>query len=408
MDVTVPPAGGSFASVLAGCRSLFPAALVGPAGWERLLEKAGTLPRSVIDNHFGFEFHLGEAGADADLVVAVPPGSRLSRHYVREGARAGPGSAAAALGAGFLEQAGNPESWLARSVAAVMLEYDLAGLPPGAPASAPGIFFAPRPSAPGSRDGFLEHRDTGGLLAALAAVAGWSGRDGLLREVERVFAALPEAACVFQAGVLPSRSPRAVRLVVEGVSKEEAPALLERLRWPGPPDAAADALAAVDGLAARFFVSLDVTARGPGPRLGLELYRPPWWFAADRVGWRPLIARIEEQGWCLPAKADGLRRWPGFERLLGDGEMCRVRQGINHVKVVVERGARTVAKGYVGMGVRPYGAELRPPPAACESAVPASGEPVPGPAVRRAKARDDGQAMDSGGDAFGGASGGVS
>ena len=360
---------GGFASILAGCRSLFPAALVGPAGWERLLEKAGTLPRSVIDSHFGFEFHLGEAGADADLVVAAPPGSALARHYVREGAQAGPGSAAAALGAGFLEQAENPESWLARSVAAVMLEYDLAGPAPHAPASAPGIFFSPRPSAPGSRDGVLEHRDTGGLLAALAAVAGWSGHGDLLREVERVFAALPETACVFQAGVLPARSPRAVRLVVADVAREEAPAVLERLRWPGPPAAAADALASVDGLAACFFLSLDVTAQGPGPRLGLELFRPPWWFAADRAGWRPLIARLEEQGWCLPAKAGGLRRWPGIERLLGGGEMFHVRQGINHVKVVVERGARTVAKAYCGMGVRPYGSELGPPPAAREAAV---------------------------------------
>ena len=32
--------------------------------------------------------------------------------------------------------------------------------------------------------------------------------------------------------------------------------------------------------------------------------------------------------------------------------MYLVRQGINHVKVVVERGARTMAKAYAGMDVR--------------------------------------------------------
>ena len=119
-------------------------------------------------------------------------------------------------------------------------------------------------------------------------------------------------------------------------------------------------LADVDGFVDHVAVSLDVTARGPGPRLGLELYRPPMWFEVDRTGWRPFIVRLEEKGWCLPAKAEGLRRWPGTERLLGGGEVLLVRQGISHVKVVVERGARTVAKAYVGMAVRPCGSGRRP------------------------------------------------
>ena len=386
VDATGPAAGGGFASVLAGCRFLFPAALVDSAGWERLLERAASLPRAVVDNHFGFEFHLGEARADADLCVVAPPGSALARHYVRAGARAAPGSPAAALGAALAEQAADPRSWLARSVAVMMLEYDLAGPAPPSPTSPPGIFFAPRLSVPGARHGLREHRDPEVLLAALAAVAGWSdGREAFLPEVERVFSALPEAACVFQAGVLPARSPRAVRLVVAGAAKEETPALLERLRWPGPTAAAADALAVLDETAASVFVSMDVTAQGLGPRLGLELYRPTYWFAADRTGWRPLIAGLEERGWCLPAKAGGLRRWPGVDRLLGGGRIHRVRQGINHFKIVIERGARTVAKAYVGMGVRPCEAEPRPPRCARGAPGAAFGAPTPDSGIPRSE-----------------------
>ena len=349
---------GGFGSVLAGCRPLFPAPLVDSTGWKRLLDRAGTLPRSVTDTHFGFEFHLGEASADADLCVVVPLGSALSQHYIREGADAEPGSAAAALGAVLLEHAGNPESYLARSVAAVMLEYDLAGLDPPPRVSSPGIFLAPRFSAPGSREGVLEHRDPESLLATLAAFAGWSGHEEFLRGVERILSALPETGCVFQAGALPGRSPRAFRILLKGIAKEEVPDLLERLEWPGPTAGALDVLTCMDDLVPYFAVSVDVAARGLGPRLGLELYRARTWFAVDRTGWRPLIARIEEQGWCLPAKAEGLRRWPSIERLLGDGEMYVVRQGINHVKVVIERGARTVAKAYVGMSVLPYRSDL--------------------------------------------------
>ena len=355
------PAGGAFASLLAGCRSLFPPTLVDDAGWRRLLDRAKRLPASVADAQFGFEFHLAEAGAEADLCVVALPGSELSRHYVREGARAAPGSAAAALGAGLREQTANPASYLADSVDAVVLEYDLAGLAPRRPPPAPGIFFVPRKGAPASRRGFTEHRDPARLLAALAATAGWRGAGKLLRSVERIVAALPEPCFVFQAGALPARSPRAVRMVVGGLVKNEVPALLERLGWPGPTAAAADVLAGVDDVAARAAVSLDATARGPGARLGLELYRLPHWCDVDRVGWRPFIARIEERGWCLPAKADGLRRWPRTDRLLGGGEVYHVRQGINHVKVVIRKGARTVAKAYAGMDVIPYGSKLRPP-----------------------------------------------
>ena len=373
----------TFASILAGCRPLFPPALLDPAGWERLLDRAGRLPRSVADDaSFGFEFHLGEPRSEADLFVVVPPGSDLSRHYIREGGgvregkaawnlaaeggcvregghapergRAEPGSAASALAAGLQEQAGNPESYLARSVSCLVLEYDLAGLAPGRPPPPPGVFLAPRDSAPGSREGFAEHSDPEGLLAALAALVGWNGHEEMLGTVERIYAALPERGFVFQAGALPGRSPKAFRILVKGVAAEGVPALLEKLQWPGPTAAAADVLAAMDDLIDRVAVSLDVTARGLGPRLGLELYRPMRWFAADRKGWNPVIDRIEERGWCLPAKAGGLRRWPGIERLLGGGGTYLVRQGTSHVKVVVERGARTVAKAYAGMDVRPY------------------------------------------------------
>ncbi len=358
-----PREGGAhraFASILEGCRPLFPPELLDTGGWERLLDRARRLPRSVLDTHFGFEFHLGEPSPDADLFVVVRPGSDLSRHYVREGMRAERGSPAAALAAGLREQATNPDSYLARSVGGLVLEYDLAGLAPHRRPPPPGVFLSPRHGSSGPQGVPFEHRDPAGLIAALAVAVDWSGREEMLGAVEHVFAALPERGFVFQAGALPARSPRAFRILLGGVAGERVPALLEQVGWPGSTVAAADVLADVDGFVDHVAVSLDVTARGPGPRLGLELYRPPMWFEVDRTGWRPFIARLEEKGWSLPAKAEGLRRWPGTERLLGGGEVLLVRQGISHVKVVVERGARTVAKAYVGMAVRPGGSRRRP------------------------------------------------
>lgn len=362
VEGTAGGAGGAFGSLLAGCRPLFPPTLVDAAGWRRLLDQAKRLPSSVTDAQFGFEFHLAEPSAEADLCVVVLPGSDLSRHYVRAGAQAEPGSAAAALAAGFREQAENPASYLAESVSGAILEYDLAGPAPRRPPRPPGIFLVPRTVERGPRQGFAEHRDPARLLAALAAVSGWGGYDAeALGPVERVFAALPATGYVCQAGALPARSRRAIRLVVAGVAKDGIPALLERLEWPGPVAAAADVVASLDALFAYAFVSLDVTARGPGPRLGLELFHRPQWLKADRATWLPLVARIEERGWCLPAKADGLRRFPRSERLFGGGEVYEARQGINHLKVVLERGVPTAAKAYAGMVMVPYGSKLSPP-----------------------------------------------
>ena len=351
---------GSFASVLESCRFLFPPALLDAAGWERVLRGAKLLPRSVADTHFGFEFHLAEPGADADLVVLAIPESNLARHYVREGKRAERGSPASALAAGLERQTADPDSYLARGVRAMMLEYDLAGLAPHQPVPPPGIFFAPHASGPGSRDGFTEHRDPAGLLEALAVTVGWSGHGEMLPTVERIVASLPETACVFQAGALPGRSPKAFRILVWGAAPEEVPALLERLEWPGSTAAAAAVLSAMDDLTTCVAVGLDVTAQGLGPRLGLELYRPVRWFDVDPLGWHPFIDRVTEQGWCVPEKAGGLRRWPGTERLIGGGAIHVVRQGISYFKVVVERGARPVAKAYTGMSVLPYRPK-RPP-----------------------------------------------
>ena len=78
---------GAFAPILAGCRSLAPPELLDSGGWERLLSRAERLPRSVADACFGFEFHLAEPAAQADLCVVVLPGSDLSRYHIAEGTR---------------------------------------------------------------------------------------------------------------------------------------------------------------------------------------------------------------------------------------------------------------------------------------------------------------------------------
>ena len=72
---------GSFGVFLADLHSLFPSALVGRPGWERLLALAHRLPIHVTDNRFGFEFDLSDPEPAADFCVVPAPGSSLARLF---------------------------------------------------------------------------------------------------------------------------------------------------------------------------------------------------------------------------------------------------------------------------------------------------------------------------------------
>ncbi|MYH27263.1 MAG: hypothetical protein F4137_00040 [Acidobacteria bacterium] len=328
---------------------MFPPALLSGGGYERLRAMAGRLPIGVIDQQFGFEFALCREAARADFCVFPVRGSALAAHYIREGKAAPAGSAAAALGACLARQAGDPASFLSRKEGAVVLEYDVPDVLPEEPAP-PGIFFVPGNPSEGAARGL--HDDPAATVAALWAAAGWCADAAELRQVERVCEALSGTSHVGQAGVMPGRQ-RAVRLVVHRIDAAELPGLLERLRWPGSSAAAMSVVRDTSDLTRPGAVlSLDVTACGISPRLGLELFRPVEWSRIDRAGWLPVIDRLADKAWCLPAKAEGLRAWPRSTRLIGPGGVYRIHRTINHIKVVVAQG-RIVAKAYAAMVVRP-------------------------------------------------------
>jgi hypothetical protein len=336
----------SFGGLLAGLRSLFPSGLVDGSGWERLLALAHRLPVQVVDRRFGFEFDLCDPDPAADFCVVPSPGSPLAEFYVRQGELAPPESAEAALGRFLAEQAHDPQAPLAVGAGGVILEYDLAGVSSRQPAP-PGIFIVPLDSRDESRKrqllGDPEH-----LAATLWAAAGRAPDADVLRQMQRVYRALPPTCAISQAGIMPGRDQRAVRIIIGTHATGDAAPLLERIRWPG---ALADAAAVCEAMAAQTkpgtALSVDVTPRGVSPRLGLEFYRPVEWHDMDPTGWGLLIDLLAERGWCLPEKAHGLKSWSRVEQVFGQGKVYRVRQTINHVKVIADRGT-TTAKAYAG------------------------------------------------------------
>ena len=349
----------SFADVLRGLRPLMPASLLDGEGWTRLLERTAELPASS-SAFFGFEFRLGDPDPSADLCVPVASDVAaaatlevpVARHFIRQarsGARLPPSRAALARCiAGF----GRADSALARWAQSVLLEYDVAAVSAGS-RSRPGIFFAlrrkPGPSGHDVQD--AARRDIAGTLAN---ACGWTADSTEQREVERVFDALPPGARINQAGAMPDRAGRAIRLVAEGIDEAAVPAFLARLRWPGRVAAATGILACLRDVVSRVGLSFDVTARGPGRRLGLEIYAKAdaGWQATTRGDWQPCVARLVEKDWCTASKAQGLLAWRGHQKVYADNAVFLAHQGINHLKITVA-GDVVEAKGYVGMSFVP-------------------------------------------------------
>ena len=326
---------------------MFPSALLSGGGWIRLQTMADRLPLAVIDQRFGFEFDLSNDFARADFCVCPVRGSALATHYIGRSAAAPPGSAAAALGACLARNGEDPNSFLASREGDVVLEYDVPDVLPSESAP-PGIFLCPAspPEAP-SRPRI--HDDPSATVGELTSAAAYDVDAEELQEVKRVYKALPDGGFVAQAGMLPGRPQRAVRLVVHGVDSLDVPSLLEQLCWPGSVAAVMSAIEETGGLTqSSLALSLDVTTSGISERLGLELLRPVVGFRFGPAGWGPLIDRLEERAWCVPAKAQALRSLPGSERLIGHGGIYLVYQMINHFKIVVEP-SRIGAKAYVAV-----------------------------------------------------------
>ena len=342
-------------AVLAALRPLIPCALLDGPGWDRLTACAAELPDAGSAAFLGCEFRLGEEAPAADLFVVVRRGSPIARHFILRGEATRPGSPAAAL-ARYLARSEQADSELHGCIAGTMLEYDLAETPADRRPE-PGVFLKVRlADEPEPQD-----RPQPLPLAALADAVGWTGDGDVRRGVARVLAALPPAARVAHVGALPSRTPRAVRLVIQGIGHDEIAGVLERLGRRAAVRPATEVLAGLGDCCPLFRLSVDVAAAGLLPRIGLELYPPgkegdvAWddksfdsWLTTGRSDWRPIVERLARRGWCLAAKARGLLEWCALDRMYDRRGVFLVYKGLNHVKLTVTD-AGVDAKAYAGV-----------------------------------------------------------
>ena len=330
-------------ALLRGLRSLVSPLLVGEQGWEWLVARADGLPASAV----GFEFRLGDPAPETDFVISHVPGSAAEQAWIRRGRDAEPSSMEAAL-ARHLACVGDA---LAPVSLWTMHEYDAA---PVSDAPSPAVFqgaFPPRPGEPPA----LDAGRAGYLAAALGRVVGWAADAREVAAVERLTAALPPPGVTSCIGAMPGREPRMIRVLIDGIDAARLADTLKRIGWPDSTGAVLAALDTMEGRFHRIKIQLGVSAQGPLPGIGLELYPQPKPLTVRPISapWRPVLARLEEAGWCLPRKSRGLLTFPGHEHIL-DGEVFEACTWINHVKLSIDGDRVRTAKAYAGLQYRRF------------------------------------------------------
>ena len=326
-------------ALLEQLRGRIPRGLLDGRGWERVLERARSLPATSAARLFGFEFPLHSREPDADLGVLVTAGSRAAASFANAARREGadPGLTGPASLLAEIDRR-NP---CLRAVEndAVVLEYDI-GSAGERTVPTPGLFlaFAGRGANPQ------------GAVDVLVDSAGWTRCRNERREVERVCAALDERNFVRSIGVFPSRK-RGIRLLAAGFEGEQSVgAFLERIGWTG-------SLSLVAATVGRFRerksfamvgVNIDVSSRGVGPGLGISLLHPP---SDDAARWAPVMDGLREDGLAVAEKLTAMAEWPGTDLLFGRSGVFLLSRRIGHVKLALSGNRIEKSKLYALMSL---------------------------------------------------------
>ena len=347
----------SFGDLLPTLRPFIPRALIGDEQLARLSERLGHLPGLAAAYLIALELRLGDPAPAADLAVSIGPDNPLTPFYIRRGQTSVADSPAAALGRLLTKMQADAD---ASSFTGGFLEYDIAEVPPDQRPE-PAVFLSLRPEVARSCS-------ASALVQELTAAVGWEDQSvtGVLAQV---IDALPPKGGIHQIGAMLGRELQAVKVLAsiggnEHINEHIAD-FLARIGWPGSTESVQRAVDDMRSTAAQFALSIDMTAQGLLPRLGLEIY--PTDLGKGVTAWRPLVERVAELGLCLADKKRGLLEFPGIERLFGSDGVFVLYKGISHLKLTVH-GHSLQAKAYIGFKYVPLAAAL----SVSDAALPAS------------------------------------
>ena len=347
--------GGTMGDLLGHFRNRISRILIGDPEWERVLERAGTLPITIGALPFGFEFPLHVHRPEADFGVSLASGTQPAAFF-RDRARTDKTDETAKAITTLFGRMDAKDSSLRGIVGRkLMLEFDI-GSARHDHGLIPGMFLRPgeRPIMGGGN----QENDVATVVDALVSCVGWSVTDVERETIERVYRAQPGDTRLDSFGVFPSRS-RAIRLAIMGFkSRLEVCSYLERSGWPGR-------VSAVESVIERFMeranivrtgANIDVQEKGIGPVLGLTLIVKQRYTKDSRywldglTDWDPFLAALGHEDIVVQEKLEALTDWVSKPTTLfaKSGRYVLLR-GIHHIKLVISGNRLRKAKAYVFM-----------------------------------------------------------
>ena len=344
------PAEASLDTVLETIASCMPDEILSGKGLDLLLKRAQHLPACALDEMFMFESRLEDPQPACDFFLWAIPRTRFGQHLIERGKR----ESATLFDAGlswYLSEVGRPDSFLARWLSMSILEYDLIGSSTDCPAP-PGVFLEAHgrqqdahPLVHGTRRR-EKQGNPGVLTAAVCAAVGRQEDIEERRTVESLFNAMPAGAGCSHVGALPSRKPRALRLVFS-MSFDDCSDFLRNICWKGSIDRLLRIASEIGPMVRRVGLSCDATAAGVSPRMGFELFRDQAWAGTTAQDWYPFLDYVLCNHLAHPGKVKALMRWPKQQLIFWGNDVVHLVSGINHFKLILDEETVQV-KSYVG------------------------------------------------------------
>ena len=342
--------------LLAVAESL-PSAVLSSDERTRMADLAQGLPSYGLESTFGFESRLDERRPRCDLFLSAQCNSRFSKYLVALGQGSNATSARRGMAA-FLSEVATPSSALAEVFGTIILEYDV-GSSRAWKTRFPGVFLEPRQAVAQDGDTLLRLGQVpfacgAELLAASVCLAAGRQRQKVETEaLAKAIDALPESSGLLHIGAMPSRRPRAIRIVFSMVESEVAN-FLSKMRWRGDLTRLAELVAAAAQLqdSQVLTIACDIVSGRVANRIGLEIHLKDAWAEARASQWVPIFSGLMSRGWSRQDKAEALLAWPKRDTLVSSSGTLSLLTGVNHVKLVLDD-ARVYSKAYIGAFLGP-------------------------------------------------------
>ena len=335
--------GDSFADILRSIRPYVSTDLIGSLHWDRICERATTLPISIAGFPFGFEIPLHTEETSADFGVSVIASSKADLAIRSSSEKSTFDKGLSKL----LRSLTDTSSELHRAVGGkLLLEYDTKDvslhLQPD-----PGVFLYPT-SANIVGEGTIKHLDD--VRCVTEAICSAVRRDLTEAEWEyiaTIYEGLDSHQEIGAVGSFPDRE-RAIRVACTGYQTEvEINAFLEAIRYHGDASLIQSIAKSMASSCAFFGIHLDVTPSGYGPRFGLSVYATENQWVRDFEPWTPIVAAIKDGGIASNRKLEALRTFCGVETLIGKSGMFFLVQGIHHLKFTISESGVDQLKAYL-------------------------------------------------------------